>query len=367
VAEDQTSASTSSPISVYAASSAGKLTQIKGSPFTQTSGTMVGTNGTYFVTVDQNDSTSHQYLRVYHVASNGVIGEEVSKQDLHEWCEMDEGGELDHTGQYVYVLEAQSCGGGYLSFALSKGGELTFKGSLAEEGNPFYTFPAFSGNDKYAYNFVQSEGSQPLCPTSTFLGLGRESSGALEHISFSETDPTPPPGYQTFQDGLVTDDPTNHLASLVYFQEGSCGESGGQRLASYTVQSNGDLVSTNRWENMPQLAGSYNDGAYPFDHVMMLNPAGNILAISVGTGTQFFHFNGADPITSFTGIIGTSGYINTLAWDGDNHLYALNARTGKLHVYKATTTGVVEAPGSPYEPPNNCLSCSQNLIVRTIP
>ena len=104
VAEDQTSASTSSPISVYAASSAGKLTQIKGSPFTQTSGTMVGTNGTYFVTVDQNDSTSHQYLRVYHVASNGVIGEEVSKQDLHEWCEMDEGGELDHTGQYVLSL-----------------------------------------------------------------------------------------------------------------------------------------------------------------------------------------------------------------------------------------------------------------------
>jgi hypothetical protein len=29
---------------------------------------------------------------------------------------------------------------------------------------------------------------------------------------------------------------------------------------------------------------------------MLLNPAGNILAISVRTGTQIFHFNGADPI-----------------------------------------------------------------------
>src|SRR6185437_15038824 len=115
---------------------------------------------------------------------------------------------------------------------------------------------------------------------------------------------------------------------------------------------------------MPQLAGFTPPGG----GTMKLNAAGTILAITVGTGIQFFHFNGASPITAFTGIIGTSGYISTMAWDGYNHLYALNAKSGKLHVYTATATGVVEAPGSPYLPPNNCSTgCQQTLIVRRIP
>jgi hypothetical protein len=370
VAEDVTTPTASSPITVYAASPAGKLTQIKGSPFAQTSGAMVGTNGTHFVTVDLNQPGTHQYLHVYDVASSGVIGKEVSKQDLHEWCADDEGAEFDHTGQYLYVLDSPFCGGAYQSFALSKSGELTFKGSLVDNNNPYFNLPTFSGNDKFAYTFIQSESSQEPCPTYTFTGLGRESSGALENISFSETDPTPPPGYQAFQVGgpFVTDDPTNHLASLVQFQNGPCGQNLQGGLASYTVENNGDLVSTNTWQNMPALAASANEGGYVFDRTMLLNPAGNILAVSVGTGIQFFHFNGADPITKFTGIIGTSGSITTMAWDNDNHLYALNARSGKLHVYTATTKSVAETPGSPYEPPNVCASgCEQALIVRIIP
>lgn len=370
VAENRPSATSTSPISVYGANSAGKLTEIPGSPFKQTSGTMSGTNGSHFITVDQNFTTTHQYLHVYDVASNGVIGTQVSKYDLHNWCEMDEGAEFDHTGQYVYVLDAQSCGGGYQSFSLGKSGYLTFRGSLAVDNEPFFTLPVFSGNDQFAYNFTPSAGSQAPCPTYNFIGLGRETSGALERISFSETDPIPPAGYQAFQNPmLVTGDATNHLASLVESLDGSCGSSADPiRLASYTVQINGDLVSTNPWANMPVLAGDYHQGAYPFDRTMVLNPAGNILAVSVGTGIQFFHFNGANPITPFTGIIGTSGYISTMAWDKNNHLYALNAKSGKLHVYTATTTSVVEAAGSPYVPPNNCSSgCFQTLIVRIVP
>jgi hypothetical protein len=362
VAEDRSSATATSPITVYAATSTGKLVQISGSPFKQTSGTMSGTNGAHFITADQNFKTTHQYLHVYNVASNGVIGQQVSKYDLHNWCGMDQGAEFDHTGQYVYVLDAQSCGGKYQSFSLSKSGYLTFKGSL-DVGDPsFLTLPVFSGNDKFAYSFVPSAGSDAPCPTSTFLGLGRESSGALERIGFSETDPTATAGFQAFQTGLVSNDPTNHLAAVVEFQDGPCGASGLQvRLVSYTIESNGDLLSTNTWKNMPVLPGST-----PLD--IKLNPAGNILAVAIGTGVQFFHFNGSNAITPFTGIIGTSGYISKISWDKYNHLYALNARSGKLHVYTATTTKVVEASGSPYVPPNNCSSgCFQSLIVRSIP
>jgi hypothetical protein len=81
---------------------------------------------------------------------------------------------------------------------------------------------------------------------------------------------------------------------------------------------------------------------------MSISPSGKILAAGVGTGIQFFHFNGARPLTDFTGIIGSSGYITTMQWDKSNHLYAINGATGKVHVYTVTTTSVVEAAGSPY-------------------
>ncbi len=368
VAEDYPSSTATSPITAYAASSDGQLTQIPGSPFTQTSGFMGGTNGSYFITADNNYTTTYQYLHVYDVASNGVIGSEVSKQDLHEWCADDGGAEFDHTGQYVYVIDGLDCGESYQSFALSKSGQLTFVGTLAEQ-NSMGGLPVFAGNDNFAYTLTTAEGSQPPCPTFALLGLGRESSGALDNISFSETDPTPPPGYQMSQVGLglLTDDPTDHLASLVQWGNGPCGGSGGGAgLASYTVESNGDLVSTNTWQELPQLAGSLSKGSAP----MELNPAGNILAVPVETGIQFFHFNGANPLTTFTGVIGASGYINAIAWDNDNHLYALNGQSGKLHVYNVTTSSVTEAPGSPYLPPNSCTSggCSpQYLIVRAVP
>jgi hypothetical protein len=35
--------------------------------------------------------------------------------------------------------------------------------------------------------------------------------------------------------------------------------------------------------------------------------------------------------------------------DKGNHLYALNGVSGRLHVYTATSTSVVEAPGPPLE------------------
>jgi hypothetical protein len=370
VAEDTNNLTTISPIAAYAASSDGKLTPLPGSPFTNTTGVMIGTNGTYFLTADGNYTTTHNYVHVYKVGSNGVIGEEVSKLDTHPWCAEEGGGLLDHTGQYLYLDGAQGCDPGYLSFALSKSGELTFKGNIyvpLDAG----VLPVFSGNDKFVYNFVPSPGSGAPCPTNDFIGLGRESSGALENISFSETDPTPPPGgYQAFQDGLVTDDPTNHLASLVTFQVGDCGQSGPTYtgIASYTIESNGDLVSTNTWENVAPLGGNISTG-----WAMKMNAAGNIVALTLGTGLEFFHFNGASPVTPFPGkpIIGDSGYITNMEWDGDNHLYALNGLSGRLHVYSATPSGTVtEAPGSPYLPINNCTAygCSpQSIIVRRIP
>ncbi len=81
---------------------------------------------------------------------------------------------------------------------------------------------------------------------------------------------------------------------------------------------------------------------------MRMSPSGKLLAVATGTGVQIFHFNGSSPITKFTGIIGTSGYVSDLQWDKSNHLYAINGATGNLHVYTVTTSSAVEASGSPY-------------------
>jgi hypothetical protein len=355
---------TTGPISVYAASSAGKLTPIKGSPFTQTTGSIVGTNGSHFLTVDQNPQTSHQYLRSYNVSTNGAIGAEVATRDMHQWCDMTEGGKLDHTGQFVYVLDAGECGGNLQSFSINKStGGLTFLGTTT--GAPIFTLPVIAGNDKFAYTWQNT--SDTACPTYMFQPLIRESSGALQSTSFVETDPTPPAGSQTYQynPGLATNDPTDHLASVVYFSNfGDCSSTPPQ-VASYTVEANGNLVSTNTYENMPTLAGNPPNGE------MKLNPAGNVLAVAVGTGIQFFHFNGAAPATHFTGIIGTSGFISTMAWDKAGHLYALNEVSGRLHIYTVTTDKVVEASGSPYNLPycgyaHNNSNCTQSLVVRIV-
>jgi hypothetical protein len=363
-----------SPLSVFSATSAGKLTQIKGSPFTLLPAeTMVGTNGTHVITVD--NTPGNPYLRSYDVASDGVIGKEVSKIDLHTWSYYGGSAELSPNGKNVYVWATR---GDYslLNFSLSTSGDLAFQGIAANAYEP--GLPTITGNNKFAFgfdNYCGDGGNGCDCGSpDQFVALTRESNGSLEGIAFSETDPIaqpgPPPGNFYFPEGAVTNDATNHLAVVLnVFNDGCQAPPYVNQLASYTVGSQGDLVSTNTWENMPTLPNGIYQGP------MQLNPAGNILAVALGTGTQFYHFNGAEPITPFTsGIIGISGFITAMAWDKDNHLYALNGASGKLHVYTVTTTEVVEAAGSPYEVPYcgavssyPASNCPQTLIVRSAP
>jgi len=85
-----------------------------------------------------------------------------------------------------------------------------------------------------------------------------------------------------------------------------------------------------------------------------MSPSGTLLAVAGSGGLQIFHFNGASPITNFTGVL-TTDFIDRLFWDHSNHLYALSpvpgpstSGLGKLHVFTVTDTGAIEAPGSPY-------------------
>ncbi len=282
-------------------------------------------------------------------------------------------GEMDGTGSYVYAFISGGSCYALQTFEVAKTtGDLTFKGAAiwgdacAGSPNPV-ALPTLAGNNLFAYSI---QPAQYPCNYLPFLiAFNRESSGTLENYSsFSETDPTPLPGGWSFVP-IVADltgisiahDSTNHLAITV---QATMPFDGGQeyysysQLASYTIGSDGNITSTNTWQNMPTVADqSINE--------MKMSRSGTLLAVGTQTGVQFYHFNGAKPITEFTGIIGTSGVITTMAWDQDNHLYAINGASGRLHVYAAAKTAVKEVSGSPYN--DVCGTASCTLIVRDLP
>jgi hypothetical protein len=169
-------------------------------------------------------------------------------------------------------------------------------------------------------------------------GLKRESSGALNWWSFGQTNPTAQSGW-VYYPTIPVADPTNHLAVAVYPEyEPPFGNVGPTQLASYTVSTQGNLVSTNTWKNMPTPSTGVS--------VMNMSPSGKLLAVG-GAGLLVYHFNGASPITSFSAKL-TTAAISALHWDNANHLYALSQATGKLYVFTITPTSITSVSGSPY-------------------
>jgi hypothetical protein len=83
-------------------------------------------------------------------------------------------------------------------------------------------------------------------------------------------------------------------------------------------------------------------------NVLAMSPSGKLLAVG-GQGLQIFHFNGSSPITKDSGVLQPAVAFNALAWDSENHLYALSG--GQLFVYTVTSSSISQATGSPYSIP----------------
>ncbi len=330
-----------SPKGVYLYDAAwnGKLTLVSGSPF-KTTGLVIGSNGKSFITLGTD------FVHSYAVASNGAIGQQKSEINTQNYtgseCGTTTAAILDHTGQNLYVqLNNTGAAPGvcvaYQTFDIAKNsGALTFNGAAVHDtdfpmqGGGFFAF-ALTGNNQFAYatnSFNESMGA--------LSAFQRESNGALEYTSFNETDPPLFEGTYSYQPFNLTEDPTNHLAVGLLTGGGA-----DLFLASYTVDPQGNIASTNTPENMPIA------GVYPT--AMQMSPSGKLLAITDNAGSRLkvFHFNGADPITPYSGEFKTDP-IYQILWDNNDHLYALSDHTNKLYVYTVTPTTIAEAPGSPY-------------------
>lgn len=119
------------------------------------------------------------------------------------------------------------------------------------------------------------------------------------------------------------------------------GQDGPWQLAAYTADSAGNLTTRSTYSNMPSISV----GLFVNDYRM--SPSGKYLAVGGSGGLQIFHFNGANPITKFTGLLTTSP-IDQIFWYNTNHLYAFGYNGNKLYVYTVTSKGATPAPGSPH-------------------
>ena len=358
---------TTKGVYLYNAASNGSLSLVSGSPWSIT-GSAVGSNGKYFV------SLGTTYLRSYPVASNGAIKGQASQINTQLYsgneCGTTQGAVLDHTGQVVYVqLSGNRVEGvdtpceALQSFKTSSTGALSFLGATRFatefETAGFATLIKLSGNGSYAY----SASYDHECDVRTWE-FKRESSGAMLLDSDEIlTIPSTPPGWR-WASFVVTADPTNHLA--VAMTEGSSGSPCPDvqhltQLASFTVTSDGSLTSTNTPEKMPTPQVN--------PAVLNMSASGQFLAVGGATtfnngkfgtqtpGLQVFHFNGANPVTSFSKVL-TTAPIDEIRWDKNNHLYALSNSTKKLYAYTVTSSSITAVPGSPYT-----IASSPNALV----
>jgi hypothetical protein len=348
---------TAKGVNLYDAASNGKLTLVSGSPF-KIAGTAAGSNGKFFLTLGT------QYLHSYPVAANGSLKAQVSQINTANYaggdCEAPSSASLDLTGQNVYVLMSPSAGDGsctaYQSYSLGKtNGALAFQTVAIVATDSSTMFPlTFTANNQFAFA-ANPDGGAGIVLLS-YQVFSRQSNGALElsktirDVFLQDT----PDGANYFP-WLVNAGPGSYLAAALgdYLYYQSPIESIGPTvLASYTVDANGNISTTNPGAEAPSPAVG--------PTMMKMSPSGNLLAVAggkaliapisvsiAGNGLQIFHFNGPNPITPYSKVL-TSDSIDQMQWDNNDHLFALSDSTDKLYVYTVTPTSITAAPGSPY-------------------
>lgn len=330
----------------FAASATGQLSPLPGSPFQENVRSMA-VNGKYLFGADLNPI----YIDTYRIQPNGSL-QYAAQTNIEHGQDCDNAGEvfLDHTGQSLYNLDfdgSQCANTTYENFAVNNNtgglGYLNKAGASPELEGPL----RFIGNNLYGYS-ASCYHFNPL-----IFGFRRESNGALTQLSLNAPMPVAWQG-QNFCPFLAAADPTNHLAIAVQPMQGYGTTAGPYQLATYTVDSAGNLSTGSTYANMPSVQ---------VGTVMDLNmaPSGQLLAVAGTSGLQIFHFNGAGPITAYTPLL-KIGEVDQIFWDNNNHLFAISRTTGELYVYTVTPTGYSQAPGSPY-----AVSNPQALIVQPLP
>ena len=317
-------------VGLYAASN-GTLSLIPGTPFS-TAINDVALNSAWLFGTDGKNIDS------FSIASNGSL----KQVDTLE-VEPDGGvGELflDHTGTSLYA-DYYTTNNEELAYSIDNAtGKLTYLDNIMA-GPGFGYVESFIGDNEYAYE------STCYHFTPSIYGIQRSSDGAITMLNVNQVFPTIPSG-NFYCPWSAAADPTNHLAIAVQALDGNFTPLGPYQLASYMVDSAGQLNTTSTYKNMPITeAGGAKGSTTSYVTDYWMSPSGKLLAVAGTSGLQIFHFNGANPITKYTGLL-VSDRVDQVFWDNSNHLYAIGDTAGKLWVFTVTETSVTQAPGSPH-------------------
>jgi hypothetical protein len=332
-------------VEAFSASMTGKLTPVPGSPF-QENVTTMAVNGKYLFAANSNGFDIDSYLMEPDGALSFVTSfNAANSEDCNSLGPLF----LDHTGSTLYDMEFKGSGcsnNTYESLTLNKtNGHLEQLGSSGP--NSWLDLSAsFIGNNQYAYSAA--------CSGNMYWGIygfKREGDGMLTQAVISATPPSAPKGY-FYCPSQAAADPSNHVAiSMQPVNQQTFSPDKAVQLATFTAAANGNLSTTSTAANMPETSvGSVTD--------LNMAPSGKLLAVGGTGGLQIFHFNGARPITAYTGLL-TKDEIDQFFWDNQNNLYAISRTAGKLFVFTITPSGYHQASGSPYS-----IGHPRNIIVQ---
>jgi hypothetical protein len=328
---NSSSSSGQNQIDGYSAAANGSLTPIPGMPLSSAAGDVVLNRSWLFATDGKN-------IYSFSIASNGSL-KQVDTLEVEP-----DGGIgslfLDHTGTSLYA-DYFTENNEELAYSIDNStGKLTYLDNIMA-GPGFGYVESFVGDNEYAYE------SSCYHFTPEIYGLHRSSDGAVTMLNVNQPFPAAPSG-DSYCPWSAAADPTNHLAIAMQPLNGNFTPVGPYQLATYTVDSAGQSSTTSTYENMPTTeAGGQSGNTASYVIGYWMSPSGKFLAVAGTSGLQVFHFNGADPITKYTGLL-VKDEVNQVFWDHSNHLYAIGYTAGKLWVFTVTATSVMQAPGSPH-------------------
>ena len=338
---------TNSQITAYAADANGQLTPVPGSPFSENAASMAA-NGKYLMVSNYPSPNINSYA----IESDGALTlkSQFNSSQVTGGCSGGGGLLFDSTGQSLYAEMGNfQCSGNnaIVSYSVdSSTGSLSYLGN-GDAGSHSSIDIAVLGNDSYAYSALgdcyYNFGISSFARSSTGLLTG------FLTVTTPPKGPPPPPGSAFgYAAGVPATDATNH----VVMAESPCFSTGQVQLATYTADANGHLSTNDTYATMPAtpiIKGPFGE--------LKISPSGTLLAVGGYGGLQVFYFNGANPITGYTGVL-TTDQISAIAWDNNNHLYAITSNLyasntpvtnpNKLYVFTVTDTAVTPAPGSPY-------------------
>ncbi|HWE87517.1 MAG TPA: hypothetical protein VG267_21400 [Terracidiphilus sp.] len=336
----------------YAASASGKLTQISGSPWADNL-SYLATSGSYLFGSTNIATDNGKNIFSYRVESNGALkylgASNIQHTASENNCNVADNLLLDHTGSYLYVyVDNADCDNesAYQSFAINKTtGLLNYLGvtdpSAFTVGNPL----TMLADNYFAYASGNGSEDAEIC------GYKKASNGNLVDLGSyggSPTCKTAFPGTQgqpsgtSGNAGIVTADPTNHLAmNVVYLPESGEPYNKIATIAGNTTT--GAQSTSSTYSNMPESEVVYVNS-------VVMAPGGKLLAVGGSNGLQIFNFNPSGQATVKTGLISRAN-IKAMYWDNSNHLYAISSTDNAIHVFTVTATSATEATGSPYSVP----------------